>query len=131
MMTPRELFLELGGLGPARSPVAEADYCLRARSRGLRTALAPDASFELIDAPRGRAASLRELAEFKQRWQTELPRDPYFPNFWQRRGALPSPTPAAPLVATAQTEDREQERREEDLDPPDDQRGGPHREALL
>ncbi len=131
MMTARELFLELGGLGPARSPVAEADYCLRARSRDLRTVFAPDATFELTGAARGRAASLRELAEFKQRWLAELPRDPYFPNFWQRRGALPSPPPAAPLVAAAQTEDREQERREEDLDPHDDQRGGPHREALL
>jgi GT2 family glycosyltransferase len=131
LMTRRDLFTELGGLGGGRSPLAEADYCLRARGRGLRTVLAPDARLQLTGPGRGEAASLRELAAFKRRWQPEVPVDPYYPKFWQRRGALPSPPPVGPLVAPAQAEDGKQERREEDLDPHDDQRGGPHREALL
>src|SRR5918995_6874739 len=44
------------------------------------------------------------------------------------------PVPTAvtmPLVAAAQAEDRQEERREEDLDADDHQRGGEHGEALI
>ncbi len=96
LATQRELFLSLGGFSSDHSPIAEADYCLRARAQGLRTVFAPDAELRLLDAPDRRAISLAELAAFKKRWLAHLPRDPYYhPHFWQQRAAFPGPRPGA------------------------------------
>ena len=136
LLARRERLLELGALGPYASPLAEADFCLRASVAGLRCALAPGARLELTEPAGARATSLVELATFKRTWGRRLARDPYYhPTFWQQRVAFPAPArkgeSVTPLVAAAQAEDGEQERREEDLDAHDDQSRRPHGEALL
>ncbi len=91
-MAPRRALSEAGGLRPGPSPLAEVDYCLRARGRGLRSVFAPDARLALLDPPATPAIPLPELAAFKLRWQAAIPRDPYYhPNFWVQRAAFPSP----------------------------------------
>ncbi len=96
IMARRDTLLRVGGLGRAPSPLAEVDYCLRARRDGLRCVFAPDARLELLDPPAARPVSLTELAAFKQKWQDAVPRDPYYhPNFWTQRASFPSPPPVA------------------------------------
>nr|MDQ4040524.1 hypothetical protein [Actinomycetota bacterium] len=136
LMARRDRLLGLGGLGPYASPAAEADYCLRASQRGLRSVLVPAARLQLVDTASLRLPPLADLAAFKRTWGGRPARDPYYhPAFWQQRPMFPAPAieteVVLPLVAPAQAEDREQERREEDLDPHDDQSGRPHGQALL
>jgi GT2 family glycosyltransferase len=95
LMTRREVFLRLGGLADQPSPLAAADYCLRAREEGLRIVFAPDARLELAGPAARDPVPLSALAAFKLAWGSRVPRDPYYhPDFWQQRAALPAPPPA-------------------------------------
>jgi GT2 family glycosyltransferase len=89
LLTPRALFLEMGGFDEAFSlNYNDVDYCLRLWERDYRSVYVPYAELVHYEAMgRGGASSVRpwELALFKKRWAAKLPRDP-FDNLTPRRG---------------------------------------------
>ncbi|MFC1705774.1 glycosyltransferase, partial [Planctomycetota bacterium] len=79
MLTPRRLFLELGGLDEERFRAAfnDVDYCFRVRDRGLRCVYTGGA--ELLHheaATRGVEVDPLEEAAFRERYRSL--RDPYY-----------------------------------------------------
>lgn len=79
MLTPRKLFLEMGGFDEENFAVAynDVDYCYRLVDRGYRCVYAPTAElFHHEGASRGFADNPRELLAFKTRYKHR--RDPYY-----------------------------------------------------
>ena len=95
LMTPRDVFLGLGGLDGVRFPLEyhEVDYCLRLRSRGFRVVLAPRARLvrgESAHNPRRQAHSavaVHELARFRARWGEVQIEDPCYSPLLSLNGA--------------------------------------------
>ena len=78
LLTPRSLFLEVGGFDEQRFPVAynDPDYCYRLRERGYRIVYTPNA--ELLHhegQTRGFGDRPQEIAAYRQRFKTMV--DPY------------------------------------------------------
>ncbi|MBX9601474.1 MAG: glycosyltransferase [Bryobacteraceae bacterium] len=84
LLTPRDLFLRLGGFDQKRFPVAynDVDYCLRVLEHGQRIVYTPRAALfhhEAYSKPLALAhAHPREIAAFRARWPTFLSHDPYY-----------------------------------------------------
>ncbi len=79
MLTPRKLFLELGGFDEVRFEVAynDVDYCYRLGERGLRSVYCADA--ELLHHEghsRGFFDRPQEIAEFRRQYASK--HDPYY-----------------------------------------------------
>ncbi len=79
MLTPRKLFLEVGGFDEDRFAVAynDVDYCYRLVGRGYRCVYAPTA--ELIHhegASRGFSDNPQELLNFREKYRHRV--DPYY-----------------------------------------------------
>lgn len=79
MLTPRALFLELGGFDEQDFAVSfnDADYCFRLLEAGYRCVYAPEA--ELLHkegATRGEGSSPRERAKFRERYASSA--EPYY-----------------------------------------------------
>jgi glycosyltransferase involved in cell wall biosynthesis len=71
MLTPRKLFLEMGGLDEETFGVAynDADYCLRLREKGYRSVYCPSAELMHREgASRGFADEPREAAAFRKKY---------------------------------------------------------------
>ncbi len=115
MVLRREVFEQVGGFDEVHLPVAfnDVDLCLRIRDRGWRILWTPFAEIihlesasrgsDLVPAARARFAS--EVSWMRQRWQTELERDPFYnPNLDPARCdfalAFP-PRTGAPIVSGA------------------------------
>jgi GT2 family glycosyltransferase len=79
LLTPRDLFLELGGFDELFSNGYEdADYCLRVRNRGLRVVYEPGATLYHYEAQSGIARRRRSLHNIKtlgDRWGRETQPD--------------------------------------------------------
>jgi glycosyltransferase involved in cell wall biosynthesis len=84
MMTPRDLFHEVGGLSPV-FPVNfnDVDYCLKVRSLGHRVVYDPDTLlYHFESSSRSSDVSDTELESFQRRWWYATLHDPYDnPNF--------------------------------------------------
>ena len=86
LLTPRKLFLELGGLDASRFPVAfnDVDYCLRLREAGKNIIWTPharlmhheSASRGHDESPAQKARSAMEMHQFRARWGTYI--DPFY-----------------------------------------------------
>jgi GT2 family glycosyltransferase len=79
MLTPRALFLELGGFDEQSFPVSfnDVDYCYRLERRGYRCVYAPGAELTHDEgASRGSATDHGERARFRQRYRDRV--EPYF-----------------------------------------------------
>ncbi len=76
LATAATTFEALGGLDSDLGGLSLPDYCLRARERGLRTVLVPDA---ILRRPAGAVPinDLPAIARFQSRW-AEIGSDPYF-----------------------------------------------------
>lgn len=82
MLTPRQLFLNLGGFDEQRFPVSlnDIDYCYRLVDAGYRCVYAPGAQLMHHEsASRGLSRSAREVAEFRTRYRWR-PEPYYNPN---------------------------------------------------
>jgi glycosyltransferase involved in cell wall biosynthesis len=84
VMTPRKLFMEVGGLSPAY-PVNfnDVDYCLKIQSTGQRVVYDPDTVlYHFESSSRSSDVSDMELELFQRRWWHATFQDPYDnPNF--------------------------------------------------
>ena len=84
LMTPRELFEEVGGLS-LQFPLSfnDVDYCLKLRSLGQRVVYDPDTVlFHFESSSRSAEVSDWELSLFQDRWRHATMVDPYDnPNF--------------------------------------------------
>jgi GT2 family glycosyltransferase len=84
LMTPRELFDEVGGLS-LQFPLSfnDVDYCLKLRSLGQRVVYDPDTVlFHFESSSRSADVSDWELSLFQDRWRHATMVDPYDnPNF--------------------------------------------------
>ena len=84
LMTPRDLFLEVGGLSPAY-PVNfnDVDYCLKVQAAGHRVVYDPDTVLHHFESSsRSSDVSDSELELFQRRWWHATFRDPFDnPNF--------------------------------------------------
>ena len=84
LMTPRELFDEVGGLS-LQFPLSfnDVDYCLKLRSLGQRVVYDPDTVlFHFESSSRSAEVSDWELSLFQDRWRHATMVDPYDnPNF--------------------------------------------------
>lgn len=85
LMTPRDLYLRMGGLDEERFPISfnDVDYCLRLQEAGYRVIFTPHAELTHHEsASRGDgAASPTEAAAaraLRRRWRGRLRRDPYY-----------------------------------------------------
>ena len=95
LLTPRGIFLDVGGFDGARFPLEyhEVDYCLRLRSRGFRVVLAPRARLvrrEIARNPEVRtqsAVARHELARLRSRWGEVLIEDPCYSPLLSLNGA--------------------------------------------
>ncbi|KAB2930666.1 MAG: glycosyltransferase [Candidatus Contendobacter sp.] len=78
MLTPRRLFLEMGGFDTDQFAVAynDPDYCYRLRDRGYRVVYTPDAElFHFEGQTRGFSDKPREIAAYRKRFKAF--EDPY------------------------------------------------------
>ena len=110
LLTPRQLFVALGGLNAEQLAVAfnDVDYCLRVREAGYRVMLEADAvlyhhesvSRGKDDDPVKQQRASKEVAYMRERWADILQRDPYYnPNLNQMRPDFQlSKTPARRVV---------------------------------
>ena len=81
MLTPRELFVRMGGLDEVNLRVAwnDVDYCLRLIQQGYRVVVDPDAVLLHHEgASRGEAKNDREIASMFGKWRTVIASDPYY-----------------------------------------------------
>lgn len=86
-----ESFRRLGGLDPELGDLGVADFCLRARTAGMRVVSAPD----VLLRRSGRSGTVNDLSaleRFRRRWAADIPRDPYFDldTGWPGVGATPT-----------------------------------------
>lgn len=82
----RETLERLGGMDEQLDQLAEIDFCLRARDRGLRIVSVPDAIVRRVDGVPP-VADADELAAFRLRWRDRLGPDPYYNPGFQRHRA--------------------------------------------
>lgn len=100
MMTPRKMFLEMGGFDQTEFPIAynDVDYCLRLGRSGMEIWVAPEAKlYHYESASRGSDVHSyvtdfgrylrfrRERANILKKWAKELNDDPYFDSRFLRR----------------------------------------------
>lgn len=80
MMTPRDVFFEVGGLSEIfPSSYNDIDYCLKLREAGYRVAYNPEV--ELVhheSASRDNAVSPAEERDFNERWGAYRGNDPFY-----------------------------------------------------
>jgi GT2 family glycosyltransferase/uncharacterized protein YbaR (Trm112 family)/SAM-dependent methyltransferase len=91
MLTPRHLFLQMGGLDQTDLQVAwnDVDYCLRLLQHGYRVVVDPDVVLLHHEgASRGEAKNTREIAFMMRHWRSIIASDPYY----HRGFALTGPT---------------------------------------
>jgi GT2 family glycosyltransferase/uncharacterized protein YbaR (Trm112 family)/SAM-dependent methyltransferase len=81
MLTPRALFMQMGGLDQTDLQVAwnDVDYCLRLLQQGYRIVVDPDAVLLHHEgASRGEAKNEREVALMLRKWRAVIESDPYY-----------------------------------------------------
>jgi GT2 family glycosyltransferase len=88
LMTPRSLYLSLGGLNEQDLPVAfnDVDYCLRLRAAGWRVVWTPYAElyhYESVsrgsdETPEKRARADGEVAYMIKHWRHVMQHDPFY-----------------------------------------------------
>jgi GT2 family glycosyltransferase len=81
MMTPRQLFADLGGLDPAwPGDYQDIDYCLRIGERGLRVVYSPYAQFTHAQGASmaRKTPTPADAALFLSRWGGVVGSDPYY-----------------------------------------------------
>ena len=81
MLTARDVFLQLGGLSDT-FPVnyGDMDYCLKARTRGLRTTYVGQSVLTHFEsASRDPSVSIDDIEKFRRAWRTVTEPDPYLP----------------------------------------------------
>ncbi|MGF1656927.1 MAG: glycosyltransferase family 2 protein, partial [Verrucomicrobiales bacterium] len=82
MLTPRDLFLEMGGLDEHKFAVSfnDVDYCLRLRASGKKVIYTPYASLlHLESVSRGRVDSPQEVERLLELTMSKHPYDPFLP----------------------------------------------------
>jgi O-antigen biosynthesis protein len=95
LLTPRGVFLDVGGFDGVRFPLEyhEVDYCLRLRERGFRVVFAPRARLRRGESARRRepqtqnAVAQVELARLRSRWGEVLIDDPCYSPLLSLNGA--------------------------------------------
>ncbi|NEX19403.1 glycosyltransferase [Thiorhodococcus mannitoliphagus] len=89
LLTPKPLYLELGGLDANAYPVAfnDVDYCLRVQEVGQRVLWTPFATLYHLESqsrgldhaiPEKQARARREIAMLHRRWGARIAADPYY-----------------------------------------------------
>ncbi|MGD0476495.1 MAG: glycosyltransferase family 2 protein, partial [Candidatus Velthaea sp.] len=90
LLTPRDLFLELGGFDEMFwNGYEDVDYCLRVRERGLRVVYEPDATLYHFESQSGVQRKRRvshNIWTLGTRWGTRF--DPDHNRYWARDGHL-------------------------------------------
>ena len=87
MMVKASTFWQLGGFDDHFSDALyDADFCLRAGERSLRTVFTPYARVVTLAGNKANTGSKEELGLFQQRWHEVIASDPYYnPHLTRRR----------------------------------------------